>query len=235
MKDWLVTKGPAVGCFKVYDDFYAYRSGVYRQETGADLAGTASASSVTTTTSAPGSGRTAGGPAGATRASSGSGTAVRDRRRDVGRRAAEEDRDAGSSASSDRDLGRRRGAQRRRVLAGRAGRASAAAPTVSSSPSSQPPVGPRGRKPGRHPARQRPDRRGLRLLKRPFRRRPPPTPRRTHEPDLPDRVPPETTGPAVPALPAPARRGGGRADAAAGSTSWACSASRRSATRARSH
>jgi C1A family cysteine protease len=32
MKDWLVNKGPLSGCFKVYDDFFAYTSGVYRRQ-----------------------------------------------------------------------------------------------------------------------------------------------------------------------------------------------------------
>jgi C1A family cysteine protease len=38
MKDWLATKGTLVGCLKVYDDFFGYRSGVYRHTTG-DFAG----------------------------------------------------------------------------------------------------------------------------------------------------------------------------------------------------
>ncbi len=32
MKEWLVTKGPMTGCFVVYEDFYAYRTGVYRKQ-----------------------------------------------------------------------------------------------------------------------------------------------------------------------------------------------------------
>jgi len=39
MKTWLATKGPLAACFKVYDDFYAYRSGVYRHVSGAFLGG----------------------------------------------------------------------------------------------------------------------------------------------------------------------------------------------------
>jgi C1A family cysteine protease len=39
MKDWLATKGPMVGCFVVYDDFYAYRTGVYRHQSGDRLGG----------------------------------------------------------------------------------------------------------------------------------------------------------------------------------------------------
>ncbi|GAB3015473.1 hypothetical protein GCM10027051_19130 [Niabella terrae] len=31
MKNWISTKGPLVGCFSVYQDFYSYRSGVYRR------------------------------------------------------------------------------------------------------------------------------------------------------------------------------------------------------------
>ena len=38
MKEWLVTKGPMVGCFVVYDDFFAYKTGVYHHESG-DRAG----------------------------------------------------------------------------------------------------------------------------------------------------------------------------------------------------
>jgi len=34
MKEWLSTKGPLVACFTVYEDFYAYRSGVYRHVSG---------------------------------------------------------------------------------------------------------------------------------------------------------------------------------------------------------
>jgi C1A family cysteine protease len=39
MKAWLATKGPLVACFLVYEDFYAYRSGVYRHVTGAAVGG----------------------------------------------------------------------------------------------------------------------------------------------------------------------------------------------------
>lgn len=38
MKTWLSTNGPVAACFKVYDDFYAYKSGIYRHVTG-DLLG----------------------------------------------------------------------------------------------------------------------------------------------------------------------------------------------------
>ena len=38
MKDWLSTNGPLVACFTVYDDFFAYKSGVYRHVQG-NLAG----------------------------------------------------------------------------------------------------------------------------------------------------------------------------------------------------
>jgi len=31
MKDWLSTKGPLIGCYTVYSDFYSYRSGIYRR------------------------------------------------------------------------------------------------------------------------------------------------------------------------------------------------------------
>jgi len=39
MKTWLSTNGPVAACFKVYDDFYAYRSGIYRHVTGDFLGG----------------------------------------------------------------------------------------------------------------------------------------------------------------------------------------------------
>ncbi len=38
MKTWLSTRGSLTGCFTVYNDFFAYRSGVYRHTSGA-LAG----------------------------------------------------------------------------------------------------------------------------------------------------------------------------------------------------
>jgi C1A family cysteine protease len=38
IKEWISTRGPVTGCFLVYDDFFAYRSGVYRHVSGA-LAG----------------------------------------------------------------------------------------------------------------------------------------------------------------------------------------------------
>ncbi len=31
MKDWISTKGSLIACYTVYDDFYAYRSGVYKK------------------------------------------------------------------------------------------------------------------------------------------------------------------------------------------------------------
>ena len=34
MKEWLSTKGPLVACYSVYEDFFAYKSGVYRHVTG---------------------------------------------------------------------------------------------------------------------------------------------------------------------------------------------------------
>ncbi|MEA3032514.1 MAG: hypothetical protein QOH86_530 [Sphingomonadales bacterium] len=39
MKTWLSTRGPLIGCFAVYDDFRAYKSGVYRHLSGALLGG----------------------------------------------------------------------------------------------------------------------------------------------------------------------------------------------------
>jgi C1A family cysteine protease len=38
MKEWLSTRGAITGCFYVFDDFFSYRSGVYRHVTG-ELAG----------------------------------------------------------------------------------------------------------------------------------------------------------------------------------------------------
>lgn len=38
MKDWISTRGPLTACFLVYDDFFSYRTGVYRHVSGA-LAG----------------------------------------------------------------------------------------------------------------------------------------------------------------------------------------------------
>ncbi len=38
IKEWVSTKGPVSACFSVYNDFFSYRSGVYRHVTGA-LAG----------------------------------------------------------------------------------------------------------------------------------------------------------------------------------------------------
>jgi C1A family cysteine protease len=34
MKDWISTRGSITGCFNVYQDFFSYRSGVYRHVTG---------------------------------------------------------------------------------------------------------------------------------------------------------------------------------------------------------
>ncbi|NML13645.1 C1 family peptidase [Azohydromonas caseinilytica] len=34
IKEWIATRGPVTGCFLVYDDFFAYRSGVYRHVSG---------------------------------------------------------------------------------------------------------------------------------------------------------------------------------------------------------
>jgi len=39
MKEALANHGPLVGCFTVYDDFYAYRTGVYRKTANATLRG----------------------------------------------------------------------------------------------------------------------------------------------------------------------------------------------------
>jgi C1A family cysteine protease len=39
MKQWICSKGPIVGCFIVYDDFFSYRSGVYKHVTGAQVGG----------------------------------------------------------------------------------------------------------------------------------------------------------------------------------------------------
>jgi C1A family cysteine protease len=38
IKEWVSTKGPVSACFSVYEDFFSYKSGVYRHRTGA-LAG----------------------------------------------------------------------------------------------------------------------------------------------------------------------------------------------------
>jgi C1A family cysteine protease len=38
MKEWISTTGPLSGCFEVYDDFFSYKSGVYRHVSG-NLAG----------------------------------------------------------------------------------------------------------------------------------------------------------------------------------------------------
>lgn len=39
IKTWISTNGPVAACFKVYDDFYAYRSGIYRHVSGDFLGG----------------------------------------------------------------------------------------------------------------------------------------------------------------------------------------------------
>lgn len=39
MKEWLVNKGSLTGCFIVYQDFFSYRSGVYRHVSGASAGG----------------------------------------------------------------------------------------------------------------------------------------------------------------------------------------------------
>jgi len=39
IKEWVSTKGPVSSCFVVYQDFFSYRSGVYRHVTGAEAGG----------------------------------------------------------------------------------------------------------------------------------------------------------------------------------------------------
>jgi C1A family cysteine protease len=39
MKQWISSKGPLAVCFIVYDDFFSYRSGIYRHVTGAQVGG----------------------------------------------------------------------------------------------------------------------------------------------------------------------------------------------------
>jgi C1A family cysteine protease len=39
MKDWLSTKGPMAACFTVYDDFFSYKSGIYRYVHGSVAGG----------------------------------------------------------------------------------------------------------------------------------------------------------------------------------------------------
>ncbi len=39
MKSWLATRGALSACFTVYEDFYAYGSGVYTHQTGAEVGG----------------------------------------------------------------------------------------------------------------------------------------------------------------------------------------------------
>ena len=39
MKDWISKKGPIIGCFVVYQDFFYYKSGIYKHTTGAQAGG----------------------------------------------------------------------------------------------------------------------------------------------------------------------------------------------------
>ena len=39
MQEWLASRGPVVACFKVYEDLFAYRSGIYRHVTGGSVGG----------------------------------------------------------------------------------------------------------------------------------------------------------------------------------------------------
>ncbi|MCB9944155.1 MAG: peptidase C1 [Geminicoccaceae bacterium] len=39
IKEWIATKGSVTGCFIVYDDFFSYRSGVYRHVSGGSAGG----------------------------------------------------------------------------------------------------------------------------------------------------------------------------------------------------
>lgn len=39
IKQWIYDKGPVVGCFIVYDDFFSYKSGVYRHVSGNQAGG----------------------------------------------------------------------------------------------------------------------------------------------------------------------------------------------------
>jgi C1A family cysteine protease len=39
MKEWLSTKGPLVACYTVYQDFYSYRTGIYRHVSGSSEGG----------------------------------------------------------------------------------------------------------------------------------------------------------------------------------------------------
>jgi C1A family cysteine protease len=39
IKEYVATKGPVEACFTVYNDFYSYRSGIYRHITGASVGG----------------------------------------------------------------------------------------------------------------------------------------------------------------------------------------------------
>lgn len=39
IKEWVSTKGPVSACFVVYQDFFSYRSGIYRHVTGAQAGG----------------------------------------------------------------------------------------------------------------------------------------------------------------------------------------------------
>jgi C1A family cysteine protease len=39
IKDWVSTKGPVSSCFVVYNDFFSYKSGIYKHVTGAEAGG----------------------------------------------------------------------------------------------------------------------------------------------------------------------------------------------------
>lgn len=39
IKNWIATRGPVTGCFTVFQDFFSYRSGVYRHVSGASAGG----------------------------------------------------------------------------------------------------------------------------------------------------------------------------------------------------
>jgi C1A family cysteine protease len=39
IKNWIATKGTVTGCFIIYQDFFSYRSGVYRHVTGSQAGG----------------------------------------------------------------------------------------------------------------------------------------------------------------------------------------------------
>ena len=77
MKQSLADDGPFEALMVVYQDFYSYRSGVYRHVWGSSVGGTRRPSSGTTTLSATGSPRTAGELDGAKPAGSASPTVTR--------------------------------------------------------------------------------------------------------------------------------------------------------------